>query len=140
MKQRYGPQGCALLKTNTRPISADSGEQIPDPWGQYLHTHHLSTQVSIRDKPLLSDPAGFSFFSWVWSRTQSDRKGCGSGHSLRSGPSNACLLFWWYVLAADVAMVTLLQDLPEDVAASPAEKSAGAAGEVGHHSGNGEWS
>lgn len=71
--------------------------------------------------------------------TQSDRKGCGSGHSLRSGPSNACLLFWLYVLAADVAMVILLQDLPEDMAASPAEKNVGAAGEVGHHSGNGEW-
>lgn len=46
MKQRYGPQGCALLKTNTRPVSADSGEQIPDPWCQYLHPHHLTTQVS----------------------------------------------------------------------------------------------
>lgn len=45
MKQRYGPQGCALLKTNTRPSSADSGEQIPDPWGQYLQPSPLSSQV-----------------------------------------------------------------------------------------------
>ncbi|CAF96624.1 unnamed protein product [Tetraodon nigroviridis] len=48
MKQRYGPQGCALLRTNTRPVSVDSGEQIPDPWGQYLHTNHPSTQVKLR--------------------------------------------------------------------------------------------
>lgn len=47
MKQRYGPQGCALLKMNTRSISADNGEQIPDPWCQYLHTNYLSNQVNI---------------------------------------------------------------------------------------------
>lgn len=72
MKQRYGPQGCALLKTNTRPVSADSGEQIPDPWGQYLHAHHLSAKVNIQDKPrpLVLDPAGFSVFSCVWSLQQ----------------------------------------------------------------------
>uniref|UniRef100_H3CNW1 Trafficking protein particle complex subunit 8 n=1 Tax=Tetraodon nigroviridis TaxID=99883 RepID=H3CNW1_TETNG len=49
MKQRYGPQGCALLRTNTRPVSVDSGEQIPDPWGQYLHTNHPSTQDAPED-------------------------------------------------------------------------------------------
>uniref|UniRef100_A0A674PQB4 Trafficking protein particle complex subunit 8 n=1 Tax=Takifugu rubripes TaxID=31033 RepID=A0A674PQB4_TAKRU len=47
MKQRYGPQGCALLKMNTRSISADNGEQIPDPWCQYLHANYLSNQVNI---------------------------------------------------------------------------------------------
>lgn len=36
-------------------------------------------------------------------------------------------------------MVILLQDLPDDMAASPAEKNVGAAGEISHHSGNGEW-
>ena len=35
-------------------------------------------------------------------------------------------------------MVTLLQDVPEEVAASPAENSVGAAAEDSHHSGNGQ--
>lgn len=47
MKQRYGPQGCALLKINSRPISADNSEQIPDPWCQYLNTNYLSSQVNV---------------------------------------------------------------------------------------------
>lgn len=46
MKQRYGSQGCYLLKINTRTISAEDGEQIPDPWSQYLHRNYLSNQVS----------------------------------------------------------------------------------------------
>uniref|UniRef100_A0A674NE51 Trafficking protein particle complex subunit 8 n=1 Tax=Takifugu rubripes TaxID=31033 RepID=A0A674NE51_TAKRU len=55
MKQRYGPQGCALLKMNTRSISADNGEQIPDPWCQYLHANYLSNQVNIAlSRPLFS--------------------------------------------------------------------------------------
>ncbi|TNM87661.1 hypothetical protein fugu_005882 [Takifugu bimaculatus] len=49
MKQRYGPQGCALLKMNTRSISADNGEQIPDPWCQYLHANYLSNQEVLED-------------------------------------------------------------------------------------------
>ncbi|XP_037837247.1 trafficking protein particle complex subunit 8 isoform X2 [Kryptolebias marmoratus] len=36
MKQRYGPHGCYLLKINSRTISAEQDEQIPDPWSQYL--------------------------------------------------------------------------------------------------------
>lgn len=46
MKQRYGSQGCYLLKINTRTISAEDGEQIPDPWSQYLHRNNLPNQVS----------------------------------------------------------------------------------------------
>uniref|UniRef100_A0A3Q3WQF8 Uncharacterized protein n=1 Tax=Mola mola TaxID=94237 RepID=A0A3Q3WQF8_MOLML len=46
MKQRYGSQGCYLLKINTRSISAEDGEQIPDPWCQYLHRNSLPNQVS----------------------------------------------------------------------------------------------
>uniref|UniRef100_A0A674MUT9 Trafficking protein particle complex subunit 8 n=1 Tax=Takifugu rubripes TaxID=31033 RepID=A0A674MUT9_TAKRU len=62
MKQRYGPQGCALLKMNTRSISADNGEQIPDPWCQYLHANYLSNQCGLVTgntavvSPLLSLP------------------------------------------------------------------------------------
>eukprot|EP00066_Takifugu_rubripes_P023444 XP_011612710.1 PREDICTED: trafficking protein particle complex subunit 8 [Takifugu rubripes] len=58
MKQRYGPQGCALLKMNTRSISADNGEQIPDPWCQYLHANYLSNQEVLEDvAPAASLPA-----------------------------------------------------------------------------------
>ena len=31
MKQRYGHQGCYLLKMNSRTFSAEEDEQIPDP-------------------------------------------------------------------------------------------------------------
>nr|XP_046247122.1 trafficking protein particle complex subunit 8 isoform X2 [Scatophagus argus] len=44
MKQRYGSQGCYLLKINTRTFSAEKDEQIPDPWSQYLHRNNLHYQ------------------------------------------------------------------------------------------------
>ncbi|XP_069575816.1 trafficking protein particle complex subunit 8 isoform X1 [Brachyistius frenatus] len=44
MKQRYGPQGCYLLKMNSRTASAEEDEQIPDPWSQYLHKNNLRNQ------------------------------------------------------------------------------------------------
>ncbi|XP_051953858.1 trafficking protein particle complex subunit 8-like isoform X2 [Xyrauchen texanus] len=37
MKQRYGTQGCYLLKINSRSDATSSDEQMPDPWSQYLH-------------------------------------------------------------------------------------------------------
>uniref|UniRef100_A0AAQ5XV18 Trafficking protein particle complex 8 n=1 Tax=Amphiprion ocellaris TaxID=80972 RepID=A0AAQ5XV18_AMPOC len=46
MKQRYGPQGCYLLKMNSRTFSAEKDEQIPDPWSQYLHKNILRNQVN----------------------------------------------------------------------------------------------
>uniref|UniRef100_A0A8C3G8W7 Trafficking protein particle complex subunit 8 n=1 Tax=Cyclopterus lumpus TaxID=8103 RepID=A0A8C3G8W7_CYCLU len=46
MKQRYGHQGCYLLKMNSRTFSAEEDEQIPDPWSQYLHRNNLQSQVS----------------------------------------------------------------------------------------------
>uniref|UniRef100_A0A8D0A1H9 Trafficking protein particle complex subunit 8 n=1 Tax=Sander lucioperca TaxID=283035 RepID=A0A8D0A1H9_SANLU len=45
MKQRYGHQGCYLLKLNSRTSSAEEDEQIPDPWSQYLHRNTLQNQV-----------------------------------------------------------------------------------------------
>ncbi|XP_028442917.1 trafficking protein particle complex subunit 8 isoform X2 [Perca flavescens] len=44
MKQRYGHQGCYLLKLNSRTSSAEEDEQIPDPWSQYLHRNTLQNQ------------------------------------------------------------------------------------------------
>ncbi|XP_020783321.2 trafficking protein particle complex subunit 8 isoform X2 [Boleophthalmus pectinirostris] len=41
MKQRYGTQGCYLLKINSRTEGASEEEQIPDPWSQYLHKSYL---------------------------------------------------------------------------------------------------
>uniref|UniRef100_A0A665T8A0 Trafficking protein particle complex 8 n=1 Tax=Echeneis naucrates TaxID=173247 RepID=A0A665T8A0_ECHNA len=46
MKQRYGAQGCYLLKINSRASSTAEDEQIPDPWSQYLHRNNLQNQVS----------------------------------------------------------------------------------------------
>uniref|UniRef100_A0A671LLU7 Trafficking protein particle complex 8 n=1 Tax=Sinocyclocheilus anshuiensis TaxID=1608454 RepID=A0A671LLU7_9TELE len=37
MKQRYGTQGCYLLKINSRSGRTGADEQMPDPWSQYLH-------------------------------------------------------------------------------------------------------
>nr|XP_020476529.1 trafficking protein particle complex subunit 8 [Monopterus albus] len=49
MKQRYGPQGCYLLKMNSRTLSVGDDEQIPDPWSQYLHKSSLQNQDIIDD-------------------------------------------------------------------------------------------
>ncbi|XP_041791493.1 trafficking protein particle complex subunit 8 [Chelmon rostratus] len=49
MKQRYGSQGCYLLKINTRTFSAEDVDQIPDPWSQYLHKNNLHNQDMLDD-------------------------------------------------------------------------------------------
>ncbi|XP_044054925.1 trafficking protein particle complex subunit 8 isoform X2 [Siniperca chuatsi] len=49
MKQRYGSQGCYLLKMNSRTFSAEEDEQIPDPWSQYLHRNNLHNQDILDD-------------------------------------------------------------------------------------------
>uniref|UniRef100_A0A4W3GDD7 Trafficking protein particle complex subunit 8 n=1 Tax=Callorhinchus milii TaxID=7868 RepID=A0A4W3GDD7_CALMI len=41
IKQRYGSQGCYLLKFNSRTPLGGSDEQIPDPWSQYLNRSNL---------------------------------------------------------------------------------------------------
>lgn len=43
MKQRYGTQGCYLLKINSRSGAGGADEQIPDPWSQYLHKTSIHT-------------------------------------------------------------------------------------------------
>ncbi|XP_039983862.1 trafficking protein particle complex subunit 8 isoform X2 [Xiphias gladius] len=50
MKQRYGPQGCYLLKMNSRTFSVEEDEQIPDPWSQYLHRNNLHNQDMLDDQ------------------------------------------------------------------------------------------
>ncbi|KAJ8276838.1 hypothetical protein GJAV_G00068480 [Gymnothorax javanicus] len=44
MKQRYGTQACYLLKINSRTSGTGPGEQIPDPWSQYLQKSSLHNQ------------------------------------------------------------------------------------------------
>ncbi|KAG9348071.1 hypothetical protein JZ751_004096 [Albula glossodonta] len=44
MKQRYGTQGCYLLKINSRTSGPGSDEQIPDPWSQYLQKSSFQNQ------------------------------------------------------------------------------------------------
>ncbi|XP_054880101.1 trafficking protein particle complex subunit 8 isoform X2 [Poeciliopsis prolifica] len=51
MKQRYGPQGCYLLKINSRASSPDEDEQIPDPWSQYLHKQSVWNQEVLQLSP-----------------------------------------------------------------------------------------
>lgn len=51
MKQRYGTQGCYLLKINSRSGSTGADEQMPDPWSQYLH------KTSIHNPELYEDSA-----------------------------------------------------------------------------------
>uniref|UniRef100_A0A8C7IEG0 Trafficking protein particle complex subunit 8 n=1 Tax=Oncorhynchus kisutch TaxID=8019 RepID=A0A8C7IEG0_ONCKI len=47
MKQRYGCQGCYLLKINSRTAAAGTDEQIPDPWSQYLNKSSLQSQLNV---------------------------------------------------------------------------------------------
>uniref|UniRef100_A0A3Q1HHJ5 Trafficking protein particle complex 8 n=1 Tax=Anabas testudineus TaxID=64144 RepID=A0A3Q1HHJ5_ANATE len=61
MKQRYGPQGCYLLKINSRTFSSEDDEQIPDPW-IYCLKCFLSGIVSnsIESHPLQLDTVSSS--------------------------------------------------------------------------------
>ncbi|KAG7280750.1 hypothetical protein CRUP_037680 [Coryphaenoides rupestris] len=51
MKQRYGSQGCYLLKINSRTAPTGANEQIPDPWSQYLHKNTMLNQESYEEPP-----------------------------------------------------------------------------------------
>ncbi|XP_042710800.2 trafficking protein particle complex subunit 8 isoform X12 [Chrysemys picta bellii] len=48
MKQRYGTQGCYLLKINSRGSNRGADEQIPDPWSQYLQKNSIQNQLISR--------------------------------------------------------------------------------------------
>ncbi|XP_053570976.1 trafficking protein particle complex subunit 8 isoform X2 [Bombina bombina] len=49
MIQRYGTQGCYLLKINSRTSSKGVDEQIPDPWSQYIQKNSIQNQDSYED-------------------------------------------------------------------------------------------
>lgn len=49
MKQKYGTQGCYLLKINSRTPNRASDEQIPDPWSQYLQKNSIQNQVYVKN-------------------------------------------------------------------------------------------
>ncbi|XP_012581389.1 PREDICTED: trafficking protein particle complex subunit 8 isoform X3 [Condylura cristata] len=51
MKQKYGTQGCYLLKINSRTSNRASDEQIPDPWSQYLQKNSIQNQETYEDGP-----------------------------------------------------------------------------------------
>uniref|UniRef100_A0A8C3JPL7 Trafficking protein particle complex 8 n=1 Tax=Calidris pygmaea TaxID=425635 RepID=A0A8C3JPL7_9CHAR len=51
MKQRYGTQGCYLLKINSRVSNRGTDEQIPDPWSQYLQKNTIQNQDCYEDCP-----------------------------------------------------------------------------------------
>ncbi|XP_072267380.1 trafficking protein particle complex subunit 8 [Pyxicephalus adspersus] len=49
MIQRYGTQGCYLLKINSRTSGKGTDEQIPDPWSQYIQKNNMHYQESYED-------------------------------------------------------------------------------------------
>ncbi|KAM5156711.1 trafficking protein particle complex subunit 8 [Mantella aurantiaca] len=49
MIQRYGTQGCYLLKINSRTSLKGTDEQIPDPWSQYIQKNSMQYQDSYED-------------------------------------------------------------------------------------------
>ncbi|KAL1022685.1 hypothetical protein UPYG_G00031010 [Umbra pygmaea] len=55
MKQRYGSQGCYLLKVNSRTAAVGADEQIPDPWSQYLQKSTLQSQDHCDSSPVLAN-------------------------------------------------------------------------------------
>ncbi|NXS34376.1 TPPC8 protein, partial [Pomatostomus ruficeps] len=55
MKQRYGTQGCYLLKINSRVSNRGADEQIPDPWSQYLQKNTIQNQDSFEDYTVVSN-------------------------------------------------------------------------------------
>uniref|UniRef100_A0A2K6GCU5 Trafficking protein particle complex subunit 8 n=1 Tax=Propithecus coquereli TaxID=379532 RepID=A0A2K6GCU5_PROCO len=68
MKQKYGTQGCYLLKINSRASNRASDEQIPDPWSQYLQKNSIQNQVYVKKRrsklQKLSINYVFSFRKW----------------------------------------------------------------------------
>ncbi|XP_053322339.1 trafficking protein particle complex subunit 8 isoform X2 [Spea bombifrons] len=57
MIQRYGTQGCYLLKINSRTSGEVADEQIPDPWSQYVQKNSIQNQESFEDgtSPVVSN-------------------------------------------------------------------------------------
>ncbi|KAG8442101.1 hypothetical protein GDO86_011047 [Hymenochirus boettgeri] len=49
MIQKYGNQGCYLLKINSRISNKGADEQIPDPWSQYIQKHCIQNQDACDD-------------------------------------------------------------------------------------------
>nr|XP_019936666.1 PREDICTED: trafficking protein particle complex subunit 8 isoform X2 [Paralichthys olivaceus] len=85
MKQRYGPQGCYLLKMNSRTLSTEEDEQIPDPWSQYLHRNNLHNQEVLDDLTVNSAPVENSVSATEVDHHHSTEKD-GLSNSLESHP------------------------------------------------------
>ncbi|XP_019936665.2 trafficking protein particle complex subunit 8 isoform X1 [Paralichthys olivaceus] len=85
MKQRYGPQGCYLLKMNSRTLSTEEDEQIPDPWSQYLHRNNLHNQEVLDDLTMNSAPVENSVSATEVDHHHSTEKD-GLSNSLESHP------------------------------------------------------
>lgn len=62
MKQKYGTQGCYLLKINSRTSNRASDEQIPDPWSQYLQKNSIQNQVYVKNNNEANTKAVFQFY------------------------------------------------------------------------------
>lgn len=92
MKQRYGPQGCYLLKLNSRTGSAAEEEQIPDPWSQYLHKNYLHTQADDQTVPSVpAETTGGSTESQEEQNTETDGVPNSQRLQLDTASSPGCL-------------------------------------------------
>lgn len=65
MKQKYGTQGCYLLKINSRTSNQASDEQIPDPWSQYLQKNSIQNQVYVKTTMKQTTKAEFQFYDII---------------------------------------------------------------------------
>uniref|UniRef100_A0A8C6WLH7 Trafficking protein particle complex 8 n=1 Tax=Neogobius melanostomus TaxID=47308 RepID=A0A8C6WLH7_9GOBI len=72
MKQKYGSQGCYLLKINSRSEGPSDQDQMPDPWSQYLHKSQTHTHTqTLCTGHVLSGSAACALFPGVTSDTPS---------------------------------------------------------------------
>ncbi|XP_061681125.1 trafficking protein particle complex subunit 8 isoform X2 [Syngnathoides biaculeatus] len=91
MKQRYGPQGCHLLKINSRTVPAEQNEEIPDPWTQYLHRNHphVSQAQDDDEDPVVSASAEENCVSPAEDRHPADSGGEADRLDVNKDPAKA---------------------------------------------------
>lgn len=92
MKQRYGSQGCYLLKMNSHTFSTEDDEQIPDPWSQYLHKNNLHSQEVLEDLSVNSATAENSVGAPEVDHNSSEKEGVSNNlgsHPLHLDPASS---------------------------------------------------
>ncbi|XP_042319107.1 trafficking protein particle complex subunit 8 isoform X3 [Sceloporus undulatus] len=86
MKQRYGTQGCYLLKINSRGSNRGTDEQIPDPWSQYLQKNIIQNQEPYEDGPCTEIPNKHSDHFIPLDGLNNDSKADGLSNNFKTHP------------------------------------------------------